>query len=104
MPCCNQEVKMVRGCQKKIIYLKNSGSDLFEEAYFIIKNNHIKCLLFDLDNTCVGYKEKFPTKELEELFINLTNSKELFLNTHPNIGLILAVCFLFLFFELAFEF
>ena len=39
MPCRNQEVKMVRGCQKKIIYLKNSGSDLFEEAYFIIKNS-----------------------------------------------------------------
>ena len=30
---------MVRGCQKKIIYLKNSGSTLFEEAYFVIKND-----------------------------------------------------------------
>ena len=30
---------MVRGCQKKIIYLKNSGSSLFEEAYFVIKND-----------------------------------------------------------------
>ena len=30
---------MVRGCQKRIIYLKNSGSTLFEEAYFIIKND-----------------------------------------------------------------
>lgn len=29
---------MVRGCQKKIIYLKNTHSDLFDEAYFVIKN------------------------------------------------------------------
>ena len=30
---------MVRGCQKKIIYLKNTHSDLFDEAYFVIKND-----------------------------------------------------------------
>lgn len=29
---------MVRGCQKKIIYLKNTKSNMFEEAYFIIRN------------------------------------------------------------------
>lgn len=28
---------MLRGCQKKIIVLKNTGSEMFEEAYFIIK-------------------------------------------------------------------
>ncbi|MBR5453936.1 MAG: hypothetical protein IKV54_07645 [Clostridia bacterium] len=28
---------MVRGCQKKIIHLRDTGSDLFEEAYFIIR-------------------------------------------------------------------
>lgn len=30
---------MVRGCQKKIIYLKNTQSEMFEEAYFIIRNS-----------------------------------------------------------------
>ena len=30
---------MVRGCQKKIIYLKNTQSNMFEEAYFVIKDN-----------------------------------------------------------------
>lgn len=29
---------MVRGCQKKIIYLKNTGSDVFDEAYFIMSD------------------------------------------------------------------
>ena len=27
---------MVRGCQKKIIYLKNTGSEVFCEAYFVV--------------------------------------------------------------------
>ena len=26
----------MRGCQRKVIFLKNTGSDLFDEAYFII--------------------------------------------------------------------
>ena len=29
---------MIKGCQKKIIFLKNTGCDLFEEAYFIMKD------------------------------------------------------------------
>ena len=28
---------MIKGCQKKIIFLKNTGCELFEEAYFIMK-------------------------------------------------------------------
>lgn len=28
---------MLKGCQKKIIFLKDTGSDFFEEAYFVIK-------------------------------------------------------------------
>ena len=29
---------MVRGCQKKIIYLKNTGSEVFDEAYFVVND------------------------------------------------------------------
>lgn len=29
---------MVRGCQKKIIYVKNTDSDVFDEAYFILSD------------------------------------------------------------------
>ncbi len=32
---------MVRGCQKKIIYLKNIESRIFDEAYFIVKDNSL---------------------------------------------------------------
>ena len=28
----------MRGCQKRVIYLKNTGSEYFEEAYFVLKN------------------------------------------------------------------
>ena len=37
---------MVRGCQKKIIYLKNTDSKVFDEAYFIVKDN-TKCDVMD---------------------------------------------------------
>ena len=30
---------MLRGCQKKIILLKNTGSELFDEAYFILRED-----------------------------------------------------------------
>lgn len=29
----------MRGYQKRVIYLKNTGSPLFEEAYFVIKSD-----------------------------------------------------------------
>lgn len=29
----------MKGCQKKIIMLKNTDSDIFDEAYFILKDN-----------------------------------------------------------------
>ena len=28
---------MLKGCQKKVIFLKNTGNQIFEEAYFVIK-------------------------------------------------------------------
>jgi hypothetical protein len=27
----------MRGCQKKVVFVKNTGSDFFEEAYFVLK-------------------------------------------------------------------
>ncbi len=30
---------MVRGCQKKIIYLKNTDSGVFDEAYFLVSDS-----------------------------------------------------------------
>lgn len=37
---------MLRGCQKRIIYMKDTGSSLFEEAYFILRSDkeyHTMC-------------------------------------------------------------
>lgn len=49
---------------------------MYQESIYTInyqklKKRNIKCLLFDLDNTCVGYHEKQPTKKLKNLFANL---------------------------------
>ena len=35
----------MRGCQKKVIFLKNTGSYLFDEAYFIISKEGEKTTL-----------------------------------------------------------
>lgn len=50
---------------------------MYQESIYTInyeklKKENVKCLLFDLDNTCVGYHEKNPTKELKNLFKKLT--------------------------------
>ena len=54
--------KLIPNMYQKSIYTIN---------YENLKKNKVKCLLFDLDNTCVGYHEKLPTKELQELFQKL---------------------------------
>jgi len=52
--------------------------NIYKESIYTINyekllKEKVKCLLFDLDNTCVGYHEKNPNKELKSLFIRLTN-------------------------------
>ena len=30
----------MRGCQKRVIYMKNTGSEVFDEAYFVVKDGY----------------------------------------------------------------
>lgn len=46
---------------------------IYNIDYNKLKENGIKCLLFDLDNTCVPYVDKIPTKKLKDLFDKLTD-------------------------------
>ena len=50
--------------------------DIYQKSIYTInykklKNNGIKCLLFDLDNTLVPYSTKKPTEKVIELFNDL---------------------------------
>ena len=50
--------------------------DIYQKSIYTInynnlKENGIKCLLFDLDNTCVPYIDKKPTKKLKDHFDKL---------------------------------
>ena len=52
--------------------------DIYQKSIYTInyeklKENGIKCLLFDLDNTCVPYLDKTPNKKLKDLFEKLDN-------------------------------
>ena len=50
--------------------------DVYQKSIYTIKyeklkENGIKCLLFDLDNTCVPYVDRVPTKKLKNHFDKL---------------------------------
>ena len=40
---------MVRGCQKKIIYLKNIESGVFDEAYFVVSDSALSSDIDECD-------------------------------------------------------
>ena len=44
---------------------------IYQIDYLSLKKRGVKLLLFDLDNTCVGYHEKNPKVELKKLFKKL---------------------------------
>ena len=44
---------------------------IYKINYESLKKKNIKCLLFDIDNTCIPYKEKKISKELKQLFNKL---------------------------------
>jgi len=50
--------------------------DMYQKSIYTINyeklfEDGIRCLLFDLDNTCVPYEEKKPSKKLKDLFDRL---------------------------------
>ena len=56
--------------------MDNFIPDIYQKSIYHIDydkllDDGIKCLLFDLDNTCVPYKDKEPNKKLIELFETL---------------------------------
>ena len=56
--------------------MDNFIPDMYQKSIYHIdydrlQENGIKCLLFDLDNTCVPYKDKIPNKKLIDLFESL---------------------------------
>ncbi len=56
--------------------MENFIPDIYQKSIYHIDydkllDDGIKCLLLDLDNTCVPYKDKEPNKKLMELFETL---------------------------------
>ena len=56
--------------------MDNFVPDMYQKSIYYIDYDKllldgIKCLLFDLDNTCVPYEEKEPNDKLAELFDDL---------------------------------
>lgn len=56
--------------------MNNFIPDMYQKSIYHIdydklQTDGIKCLLFDLDNTCIPYEDKNPNKKLEELIETL---------------------------------
>jgi len=56
--------------------MDNFIPDMYQKSIYHIdydklKEDGVKCLLFDLDNTCVPFKDVEPNKKLKELFETL---------------------------------
>lgn len=56
--------------------MNNFIPDMYQKSIYHINydkllEDGIKCLLFDLDNTCVAYEDKLPNKKLVELIETL---------------------------------
>ena len=45
--------------------------DIYSIDYAKLKKEGITCLIFDLDNTLVSYRDKLPTKKVKDLFTKL---------------------------------
>ena len=40
---------MIKGCQKRAVFVKNTGSSIFEGAYFILKDKYSEEALSDMN-------------------------------------------------------
>lgn len=69
---------MIKGCQKRIIHLKNTDSPYFEEAYFILRDNEssrfsendmIREAMKIAENTCAFPKKSKNKKMPRKAFI-----------------------------------
>ena len=70
---------MKKFCPK--IYQKN----IYSINYQKLKKEGIKCLLFDLDNTCIPYKNNKMPKKIKDLFDKLVkmNFKVIIFSNSP---------------------
>lgn len=61
---------MIKGCQKKIIFIKDTGSEFFEGAYFILKEEVPTSVDTETDMV------KVATKIVNETFVTAPKSKK----------------------------
>ena len=59
----------------KLLKPNNYYKDIYAINYQKLKQNNIKCLLFDLDNTIAVLDEKEPSKKIINFFNELKKNK-----------------------------
>ena len=88
---------MVRGCQKKIIYLKNTESEVFDEAYFVVSDNALTSEIDECDmiveankilDECIFTEEK---KSLKIKFFDIVKKKAIPFTLGIALGIIIGI-------------
>ena len=49
---------MIKGCHKRIVFLKDTGNELFEEAYFVLKPYAFTKIVNGITNNSIKIKER----------------------------------------------
>ena len=66
-----------KGCCKKMIVLKNTGSDLFEEAYFVLNDKNSKSCVMNETDMVKEANKIISTDLLSGYFTNKPADKKL---------------------------
>ena len=85
---------MVRGCQKKIVYLKNTGSEVFDEAYFVVRDGALsgmeECDMIKEANRildeCISFEEE---RSYRQIIVELIKRKVIPFLLGMTIGMII---------------
>lgn len=80
---------MIKGCQKRIVFLKDTGSDYFEEAYFVIKPS-----VNPINTDIVSEATRIVNSSLKDTYKRrrFLSLPSLFLGLFSGIGLTLLLC------------
>ncbi len=87
---------MLKGCQKKIIFLKDTECEFFEGAYFVIKPEYDNIESSNIVNEATKiangiYKEKSPKKKKRDFLLPLLFSLGML------VGTAITICCYFMF-------
>lgn len=84
---------MIKGCQKKIIQIKDTKSPVFEEAYFVLKNGVTDAISEkDIISEAMSVINRYSKSDISPHRIKKGIKKPVYFFVGIAIGVILSIC------------